>query len=262
MAADVQACLAFMVRFALFIVCKAKKHLYFYINICTGRRFCVSNATRPAYHTLVVRRGTTPMKKAFYIFNFILLTNLIFAQTSTPQQNPNPKRDKNDWTDTTFILVNLTSTIKDKKIVAVDIGKKTTIYISKKLLRQNAVKSTSDYNKADISKIIHFIDSTSAKTDTIFIDPYLAHLDYLISDELQNGNAKVFYKKQKSFVPTISHRLEKYGKYAHRFFYLPDKRPFYSTMEMSGILDEKNPFALSDPKELEQLATKLADLNK
>jgi hypothetical protein len=30
MAADLQACLAFMVRFALFIVCKAKKHLYFY----------------------------------------------------------------------------------------------------------------------------------------------------------------------------------------------------------------------------------------
>ena len=52
MAADVQACLAIMVRFALFIVCKAKKHLYFYINICTGRRFCVSNATRPACQTL------------------------------------------------------------------------------------------------------------------------------------------------------------------------------------------------------------------
>jgi len=54
MAADVQACLAFMVRFALFIVCKAKKHLYFYINICVGRHFCVSNATRPACQTLAV----------------------------------------------------------------------------------------------------------------------------------------------------------------------------------------------------------------
>lgn len=202
------------------------------------------------------------MKKAFYILNFILLTNFLFGQTSTPQQTPNPKRDKYDWTDTTFILVNLTSAIQDKKIIAVDIGKKATIYISKNLLRQNAVKSVSDYNKADISIIIHFIDSAAAKTDTIFIDPYLAHLDYLISDELQNGNAKVFYKKQNIFVPTISHRLEKYGKYAHRFFYLPDNRPFYSTQEISGILDEKNPYGFSDPKELEQGATKLAGLNE
>lgn len=188
---------------------------------------------------LVVSRWTTSMKKVFYIFNFILLTNLLLGQTSAAQQNPNSKRDKYDWTDTTFIPVNLTPTIQDKKVVAVDIGQKATIYISKKLLRQDAVKSTSDYNKKDISKILHFIDSASAKNDTIFIDQYLAHLDYLISDELQNGNVKVFYKKQKSFVPTISHRLEKYGKYAHRFFYLPDKRPFYSTMEISGILDEK-----------------------
>ena len=202
------------------------------------------------------------MKRTLYIFNFILLTNLFFGQTSTPQQNPNPKRDKYDWTDTTFVQVNLTPTIQDKKIVAVEIGQKATIYISKKLLRQNAVKSTSDYNKKYISKIIHAIDSSPAKNDTIFIDPYLAHLDYLISDELQNGNAKVFYKKQKNFVLTISHRLEKYGKYAHRFFYLPDKRPFYSTMEMSGILDEKNPLALSDPNELEMVATKLAGLYK
>ena len=223
---------------------------------------CSKSPTAISRKTLVVSRWTTSMKKAFYIFNFIQLTNLLFGQTSTPQQNPNPKRDKYDWTDTTFIPINLLQTIQDKKIVAVDIGQKATIYISKKLLRQTAVKSTSDYNKKDISKIIHFIDSASAKSDTIFIDPYLAHLDYLISDELQNGNAKVFYKKQKSFVPTISHRLEKYGKYAHRFFYLPDKRPFYEIMELSGILDEKNPFALSDPKELEQVATKLAGLNK
>lgn len=49
---------------------------------------------------------------------------------------------------------------------------------------------------------------------------------------------------------------------AHRFFYLPGNRPFYSTIEISCILDEKNPLALSDQKELEQVATKLAGLNK
>ena len=200
------------------------------------------------------------MKKALHIFNFILLTNLLFGQTSNQQQNPNATRDKYDWTDTTFILVNLTSTIQDKKIVSVDIGQKATIYISKKLLRQNAVKSTGNYNKKNTTKIIHFIDSASTKNDTIIMDQYLAYLDVLISDELQAGNAKVYYKKQKTFVPTITHRLEKYGMYAHRFFYLPDNRPFFSTMEMSGILEKGKMF--SDPKELEEVATKLAGLNK
>jgi hypothetical protein len=50
MAVDVQACLAFMLRLALFIVCKAKKHLYFYKSFCEGRRFCVSNASSPAFY--------------------------------------------------------------------------------------------------------------------------------------------------------------------------------------------------------------------
>lgn len=200
------------------------------------------------------------MKKAFYIFNFILLTNLLFGQTSTPQQNPNPKRDKYDWTDTTFVSVNLTPTIHDKKVVAVDIGKKATIYMSKKAVRQNAVKSTGDYNRKNTSKIIHFIDSASVKSDTIFMDQFLAYLDVLISDQLQSGDARVYYKKQKAFTATISHRLEKYGMYAHRFFYLSDNRPFFSTMEISGILEDGKMF--SDPKELEEVATKLADLNK
>jgi len=78
MAADVQACLAFMVRFALFIVCKAKKHLYFYINIFTGRRFCVSNATRPACKTLCAICNMT--------FRLIILT-LISLKLRTTAQN-------------------------------------------------------------------------------------------------------------------------------------------------------------------------------
>jgi len=147
-------------------------------------------------------------------------------------------------------------------VVRIELGKKATIYLSEKSLRQNVAKSFSDYNKTEYSIIIHLLDSASLKSDTIILDQYLGGLGYLVSDELQNGNAKVFYKKQNSFVKTISHRLEKYGQYAHRFFYLPDKRPFFSTQELSGILDEKNPFALSNPKELGNLYDKLSGLNK
>jgi len=169
---------------------------------------------------------------------------------------------KSNSTDTTFIPVSLQDTSKEKTIVVVDIGQKATIYLKAKLLRQSAVEVLNDFNKEELSKIIQLLDSESLKNDTFFVDPYLSYFDYLVSEQLQKGNAKVFYKKIKSFVPTISHRKERYGTYAHRFFYLPDKRPFFSTMETSGILDEKTPFGLSDPKELEEVGRKLAGLRE
>ena len=87
MAADEQACLAFMVRFALFIVCKAKKHLYFYKNICTGRRFCVSNATRPACQTLadIIRKSLKikilqKLKKNTILILIAFFCNFLFSK--------------------------------------------------------------------------------------------------------------------------------------------------------------------------------------
>ncbi len=194
------------------------------------------------------------MKEIVYICSFIILANLLCAQTT------NEKPDKYDWTDTTLIPVILQSQIIDKKIVAIDIGKKAVIYVGENGFRQKVVKNMNGYAKKDMEKIIQLIDSASAKSDTIFINPYLSHLGYLISAELKNGNARVFYKKQKAFVPVITHRLEKYGMYAHRFFYLPDRRPFFSVMEVSGIIEGNKYF--SDPKELGQVYDKLADLGK
>jgi len=167
---------------------------------------------------------------------------------------------KHSWTDTTYIQVNLIDTLKDNKIVVINIGEKATIYLSKTRFRQIAAKNSNDYNKKELSEIIQFLDKTSLTRDTISIDQFMMGLDYLISEELQDGNAKVFYKKVNSFIPTISHRLEKYGMYAHRFFYLPDKRPFFSTMEYSGIIEKGKYF--SDPNELVKLGEKLASLRK
>ena len=62
----------------------------------------------------------------------------------------------------------------------------------------------------------------------------------MISHQLVDGNAKVYYKKQKLFVDTITHRLERYGGNADRFFYLPDKRPFFAVQEFFGILDNND----------------------
>ena len=190
------------------------------------------------------------MKTSFTILT-LLLTACVWGQGEKKQP---------DWTDTTFISVRLLDTIKDKKIVVIDIGQKAAIYLSAKSLKQEASKSSNDYNKKDISKIIGMLNKISTKNDTIVLDQFMKYLDYLVSDQLQQGNAIVFYKKQHAFAKEICHRLEKYGMYAHRFFYLPDKRPFFSTMEYSGIIEDGKYF--SDPKELMNVAEKLRDLNK
>jgi hypothetical protein len=183
---------------------------------------------------------------SFIIF-FFFLSSRILAQGTN---------NKKDWHDTTFVFVNLQETITDRKIVVIEIGQKAIIYLKEKLLRKYAVQNSNDFN--EYSKIIHLLDSVSGSNDTITIDQYLPHFDYLVAEQLENGNAKVFYKKIKSFVPQISHRLEKYGMYAHRFFYLPDKRPFFSTIEFSGIIEDDKIF--SDKMELEELAEKLASI--
>lgn len=186
-----------------------------------------------------------------------LILLVLFASTQLTAQR---KKNRSEWDDKKFISVNLKDTSKDQKIVVVEIGQKATIFLHMHLLRHYALEIKNDYNHKYLSKVINFLDSGALVSDTICVDQFLGYLDYLVSQQLQDGNAMVFYKKLKSFVPTISHRLEKYGMYAHRFFYLPDQRPFYSTMELSGII-ENNKYT-SDPNELLDLGEKLAGLRK
>ena len=191
------------------------------------------------------------------ILRHILLFLGVFSLTNLFAQH---KKSSLNWKDKKFIPVTLSDTSKDKKIVIVEIGKKATIYLKLNLLRQNAIEIKNDFNGIELTKIINILDSSSKVSDTVYMDNDLSHFDYLVSQQLQDGNALVYYKKIKSFVPTISHRLEKYGMYAHRFFYLPDKRPFYATMEYSGII-ENNKY-MSDPNELIKVGEKLAGLRK
>ena len=175
---------------------------------------------------------------------------MILAQTS----------DRSPWSDTTFIIVKLQDTSLGKKIVVIDIGQKATIFLNESVLKAATDSLQNDFNKKYISKITRLLNADSKKMDTIYLDPYMEELDYVVGTLLKQGRAYVYYKKQKAIVPYISHRLEKYGMYAHRFFYLPDGRPFFSWMEYSGIIEDHKYF--SDPKELEKLGAKLAGLRK
>jgi hypothetical protein len=67
----------------------------------------------------------------------------------------------------------------------------------------------------------------------------LPNLEYLVSRQLQNGNARVFYNSQNAFIRSLSHRRERFGGHGDRFFYLPDKRPFFAVTEVSGIIDDE-----------------------
>jgi hypothetical protein len=177
------------------------------------------------------------MKQTLIIISLLLLATTFFGQ------KPKKRGNASSWRDTTLIHVILNDTIKDSKIVAVDIGKKVTIFVNLRPMLVEARESLSNsFVKDPYVRIIQFFDSASLKTDTIFISEYykLQHFEYLVSHQLKDGNAKVFYKKQKTFVDTILHRLERYGGNADRFFYLPDKRPFFAVQEYSGILDHDN----------------------
>ncbi|MEO6454667.1 MAG: hypothetical protein ABIN97_11360 [Ginsengibacter sp.] len=171
--------------------------------------------------------------------HIIIIISILLVSTNLFSQTPKNRGRISSWRDTTFITVALKDTSVDNKIVAVNIGLKATIYVKlTPLINEAKEKLSNDFVKDEYKKIIHFLNSASVKGDTIFIDDYynLDHFETLISHQLIDGNAKIYYKKQKAFVDTISHRLERFGGNADRFFYLPDKRPFFAATEYTGIL--------------------------
>jgi hypothetical protein len=180
-----------------------------------------------------------PMRNFLIVIAIFVLSSSAFGQKTKRRRNASP------WADTTLIIVKLHDKINDNKIVAVEVGRKATIYVKLKPMRDEVKKDLSDDPiNQDHKKIIRYFDSASLKGDTISVGEYLylPGLAYLLSHQLIEGNAKIYYKKQQSFVDTIFHRLERYGGNADRFFYLPDKRPFFAVRELSGILDKKYNF--------------------
>lgn len=156
-------------------------------------------------------------------------------------QQADKKKTKKGAKDSAYIYVTLQN-IRPAKTLVINIGEKAKIYLDGETILKEANKRLSDDSNRT-SKIITSLDSMFSHSDTATIEFYrLYPLEYFASTELQNGSAKVFYKKQNSFVDMISHRQERYGGNADRFFYLPDKRPFFFVVELVGIIDKKTGF--------------------
>jgi len=168
----------------------------------------------------------------------LLLT--LFCVTSLLGQQKKRRRIVSSWKDTTFIPIKLNGLAPDSKVIVFEIGKKATIFLSlAPVLADARDRLSNEEAKGNYHMIVDYLTAASLKSDTIFPGSWLQlqRFEYLIALQLADGNAKIFYKKQQVFVDSISHRLERSGGNATRFFYLPDRRPFFSILQLIGIID-------------------------
>jgi hypothetical protein len=184
----------------------------------------------------------------------ILLILLLFASPDLLAQKRKKAREPLPRNDTAFTIVNLDTHLLIERILAFELGEKAILYLSLQQLKEQA-------KEVDDAEAIRYLDSADNSGDTIAVDVKsgLLPFEYVIAHLLKKGNARIFYKRENSFVNHITHRQEQYGKYIHRFFYLPDQRPFYSVMELMVYL---GPGVVSNYNELVNLGKKLQSLFK
>lgn len=131
-----------------------------------------------------------------------IIISLLLVTTNLFSQKTKNLGSSSSWRNTTFIPIILKDTVKESKIVVVDIGNKAAIFLNLQPMLLEARENFSNNFVIEYYKtIIHYFDSAAQKSDTIFISNYynLRHFEYLVSNQLTDGNAKVYYKKSKSF---------------------------------------------------------------
>jgi hypothetical protein len=171
------------------------------------------------------------MRQSLLIIILLLFVPALFSQSGH-------RNNKSTKQDTSFISVVLRDIHFDKTLI-IEVGEKARIYVSGDSIKNEATSFlTNDFVRDEYTPIIKFLDSSYKEVDTVAVAFYkFINLQYLVSRQLKNGYAKVFYKRQNAFVDTIFHRRERYGGHGDRFFYLPDKRPFFGVIEITGIID-------------------------
>src|SRR5262245_1335072 len=104
------------------------------------------------------------MRHTIAIIWLLFIATTLIAQKKKAAKAP-------PWSDTAFISVKLNNAIQDRKIVAVDVGKKATIFVRLTPLLSEAKKMLSnDFVSDNYHTIINYLDSASLRTDTIFVE--------------------------------------------------------------------------------------------
>jgi hypothetical protein len=173
----------------------------------------------------------------------------------------NAKKPKERQRDTAFAVVQL-NTLTVSKTLMIIVGQKAKVYVSgDSILKELENYPSNDFMKSRYKRINEFLDSSFRINDTATALIFqLFGLEDLVAGQLKRGLAKVYYIKEQTFVDIIYHRLERYGSDADRFFYLPDKRPFFFNKEMSGIIDSKAMFSGKYYEEYKNQGDKLLSL--
>jgi hypothetical protein len=199
-------------------------------------------------------------------FRFLLaliLTNLTvqgqdFNNDSIPKFVDGDSLFFNDWNDTTYHKLKTINLDDSVKVLKYDLGKRAIIYISSLEFIKHCEQLEDRFSER--RQIGEIIDSLSRIQDTTIINTDILgyDLDYLVVDLMREGKSKIYDKEKMKFVNEIFQRLEKAGTMASRWFYFPDKRAFFSNLEITGIIE--NGVYFSDPKELGKQYDRLREI--
>jgi len=190
----------------------------------------------------------TMTNRLLYSFFISLSAFHLSAQQST-----------DNWKDSSWHSVKLSEAITDKNIFEYNRLRYTIIYLSYSDIRNSCLEMKKN-GKEEYNDLFISLDSSGGGKDTIRVSETSNELDYLVSELLRKGQARVFGISQKKYIDSVSYRFERFGSDAWRFYYLSDKRPFFGVMEFSGIIEENSDMMKTlgkNPGEYKKLADRL-----
>lgn len=168
--------------------------------------------------------------KLYFLFLFFFALN-ICAQTSAI-----------NWKDSTYYFVKLQKNISGEKILQYNNLRPAIIYLDFNEVRNSCVKrSKTQKVNEEYRELIEILDATDAGKDTVKTNIYKQELDNVVSDLLMKGQAQVYSLSQKTTIDSVSYRMEKFSSEGWRFYYLPDKKPFFGVLVIDGIEENIDP---------------------
>jgi len=171
-------------------------------------------------------------------FKLSCLLLLLLSANAFAQDTAHVKK-KYPFDNDTLAIVKLFTKFSDQTVLAFETGRDAIIYVDENSIRKQAAKDTVnewDYLKQAGKNVIAMLDSSAKHGDTIFIEGYDSHFERLLSNQVVKGDAMVYDKQAKHFVPVIFHRLERTLSIADRVFYFTGKRCFFRVQELIGVL--------------------------
>lgn len=138
-----------------------------------------------------------------------------------------------DINDTVYKPITLKKELAGKTI-EYNPGTNATIYIQ--WVDARALCQGSNSRKEEYDSLASRLDYLDKKVKTIKVsDGSFGVMNYIVSDLLRQGKAKVYDNVSGHYLDSVTCRLERFGSEADRVFYLPEGIPFFAVQEYSGI---------------------------